>query len=272
MKNRFTAIILSVILVSGLAFVPAYGQNLPLTITTDANEYVGGDRVTVSGIASTLFDGAITLQVLAPNGNLVYIDQLSPSSNGAYSASIALNPIWTDGEYVIESQYGSLKAKTSFFIGDSTGSTEINPTLPPLRDNEMRVSDTSEAISFEITGGSINNVLANTADTSLIVTITADDDGELTITIPRNVLDATGTYDDFIVLIDGEEREFEEISTTSLNRVLRIPFLAGDTEIEIIGTFVVPEFGTIAIIVLAIAIISIIGLSFKSRLTIPSSI
>jgi predicted secreted protein with PEFG-CTERM motif len=39
-------------------------------------------------------------------------------------------------------------------------------------------------------------------------------------------------------------------------------------EIEIIGTFVVPEFGTIAAMILAVAIISIIAISAKSRLSI----
>ena len=39
---------------------------------------------------------------------------------------------------------------------------------------------------------------------------------------------------------------------------------------EIIGTFVVPEFGTIAAMILAVAIISIVAISAKSRLSILS--
>ena len=38
-------------------------------------------------------------------------------------------------------------------------------------------------------------------------------------------------------------------------------------KITIIGTHVVPEFGTIAMIVLAVAIVSIIAVSAKSRLS-----
>jgi predicted secreted protein with PEFG-CTERM motif len=38
--------------------------------------------------------------------------------------------------------------------------------------------------------------------------------------------------------------------------------------IEIIGTFVIPEFGTIAVMILIIAIISVIAISAKSRLSI----
>jgi len=47
-----------------------------------------------------------------------------------------------------------------------------------------------------------------------------------------------------------------------------IPVKDGDTKIEIVGTHVVPEFGTIAMIVLAVAIVSIIAVSAKSRLSI----
>ena len=43
---------------------------------------------------------------------------------------------------------------------------------------------------------------------------------------------------------------------------------AGTEQIEIIGTFVIPEFGTIAAMILAVAIISIIAISAKSRLSI----
>jgi predicted secreted protein with PEFG-CTERM motif len=68
-------------------------------------------------------------------------------------------------------------------------------------------------------------------------------------------------------LIDGEEVDFDE-TTTSIDRTLTIEFPAGAEEIEIIGTFVVPEFGTIAAMILAVAIISIIAISAKSRLSI----
>ena len=51
-------------------------------------------------------------------------------------------------------------------------------------------------------------------------------------------------------------------------RSIDIPVNDGDTKIEIVGTHVVPEFGTIAMIVLAVAIVSIIAVSAKSRLSI----
>ena len=55
---------------------------------------------------------------------------------------------------------------------------------------------------------------------------------------------------------------------TSTDRKITIAFPAGAETIEIIGTYVIPEFGTIAAMILAVAIISIIAVSAKSRLSI----
>ena len=57
-------------------------------------------------------------------------------------------------------------------------------------------------------------------------------------------------------------------TVSSTDRTLTIAFPVGAEEIEIIGTFVVPEFGTIAAMILAVAIISIIAVSAKSKLSI----
>ena len=79
---------------------------------------------------------------------------------------------------------------------------------------------------------------------------------------------------DFIVLIyqddSGQPLETSYVVTTNDDyfREINIPIKHGDKKIEIIGTHVVPEFGTIAMIVLAVAIVSIIAVSAKSRLSI----
>ena len=66
--------------------------------------------------------------------------------------------------------------------------------------------------------------------------------------------------------------KFTELQTAKTIRTISIDFENGTSEIEIIGTQVIPEFGTIAMIVLAVAIISIITVSTKSRLRfIPQS-
>jgi hypothetical protein len=85
--------------------------------------------------------------------------------------------------------------------------------------------------------------------------------------LPRELIDAKiGSEDDvFFVLVDGAEVDFTE-SKTATHRFLTVPFIHGSEEIEVIGTFVVPEF-PIAISVLSIAIVaSIFMLRFPRNL------
>jgi len=135
----------------------------------------------------------------------------------------------------------------------------------------ITIQDSTDLISYEITNGKVINSIPDLDAVSLLLYIESTDDGSITLTIPRSVLDATINSEDdqFFVLVDGEEVDFEEIAT-STERTLTINFMAGTEEIEIIGTFVIPEFGTIAAMILAVAIISIVAISAKSRLSILS--
>ena len=135
----------------------------------------------------------------------------------------------------------------------------------------VTVQDSIDLISYEIINANLINVIPDLDAVSLLIYIQSTDDGSITLTIPRSVLDASinDGDDEFFVLVDGEEVDFEEI-TTDMDRTLTIGFLAGTEQIEIIGTFVIPEFGTIAAMILAVAIISIVAISAKSRLSIPS--
>jgi predicted secreted protein with PEFG-CTERM motif len=111
-------------------------------------------------------------------------------------------------------------------------------------------------------GVSVTSITANADDDSVIIAIDADDDGELSVTLHSKVITAfdDGTY---FVLIDNEEVEFEQSGNS-----LTIPYGAGNERVEIVGSHVVPEFGTIAMIILAVAIVSIIVITAKTRTTL----
>jgi predicted secreted protein with PEFG-CTERM motif len=140
-------------------------------------------------------------------------------------------------------------------------------------DDDDAIVDTHEdiyiSLDHDISGATVTEMEIDMDSTSLIIEIDAIDNGSITVTLPRDVIDATinGEDDDLFVIVDGEEVDFEE-SKTSADRTLTIEFQAGAEEIEIIGSFVVPEFGTIAVMIFAIAVISIIAVSSRSRLSI----
>ena len=53
-----------------------------------------------------------------------------------------------------------------------------------------------------------------------------------------------------------------------MGRTLHIDYDAGTEKIEIVGSHVVPEFGTIAMIILAVAIVSIIAITTKTKISL----
>ena len=117
----------------------------------------------------------------------------------------------------------------------------------------------------------------NQKNLSLLINIATSTDGNLNINLPRDSIDSmdnNGQDIDFIVLMyEGNsvipiQTDFKKIEAGSEFRSINIPVKDGDTKVEIVGTHVVPEFGTIAMIVLAVAIVSIIAVSAKSRLSI----
>ncbi len=101
---------------------------------------------------------------------------------------------------------------------------------------------------------------------SLIVQIDSVSNGTLAIKLPREVIDAKfgDDDDDFFVVLDGLEIDFDETKTGN-ERTITIEFPEGTEEIEIIGTFIVPEFGTIAALILVVSIFSVVLVS-KNKL------
>ena len=91
--------------------------------------------------------------------------------------------------------------------------------------------------------------------------IETTDDGSITLDLPREFIGAEkqdGKDDVFIILIDGIDVAYEESVVLSESRKITITFKEDDSKIEIIGTYVVPEFGTMIMMILVIGIIVII--------------
>jgi len=95
-------------------------------------------------------------------------------------------------------------------------------------------------VSYDIDGGTVVTIFLDPDFVDLMVFSDTISDGTLEITIPRQLLDAKfdGTDDIFFILIDGFETNYLELESTGDSRTLVIPFFAGDTIFEILGTSV----------------------------------
>lgn len=269
MSTHLSVFALSAILIASIGLTPAFGQIVePIVVTTDKASYEEGETILVTGEVKDRLSGVpVSLRVIAPNGNIVTVAQIEVGADKKYSAELIAGGalMRADGTYVVTVLYGTENrtAETTFSFGGSTSPTDTGTGT------SIAVTDTDLMVGYKITGGKLLSITPDVDANSLLIRIDATDNGSLTITLPRELIDAKigNADDDFFVLVDGEEVDFDE-TITSKDRTLTIMFPAGAEEIEIIGTFVIPEFGTIAALILAVAIISIVAVSAKSRLSI----
>ena len=284
------------ILITSIGVVPAFGENDSITVNIDKSSYLQDETILISGEITYLALGdQLTIMITSPNGNIAEIDQVTAGFDKKFSTEITPNGAYwkTPGTYaLLVTQNENNQATTSFeFSGVVNSSTneldEVVVEDTAIEDTAIEdsfvedfvvvdsvvtattvtVQDSIDLISYEIINANLINVIPDLDAVSLLIYIQSTDDGSITLTIPRSVLDASinDGDDEFFVLVDGEEVDFEEI-TTDMDRTLTIGFLAGSEQIEIIGTFVIPEFGTIAAMILAVAIISIVAISAKSKI------
>jgi predicted secreted protein with PEFG-CTERM motif len=113
-------------------------------------------------------------------------------------------------------------------------------------------------VIVEITSGEVTGINANTIDDSIVFSLETEDDGVLSVTT-SDFLIRPFNDGSFFVLVNGEETDGIKFE----NKILTIPYSAGTEKIEVYGSYVVPEFGTIAVFILAASVVSIIILSKK---------
>ena len=116
-------------------------------------------------------------------------------------------------------------------------------------------------VEYTIKGGTIKDMIVDTDIFAIIVQIESTDQGTISLDLPREFIGAEkqdGKDDIFIVLIDGIEVAYQESVVHSDSRLITINFEEGDSDIEIIGTYVVPEFGTIVMMILIAGIMTVI--------------
>ena len=237
-------------IVGTMTISSAYAEShLPLMVETDNATYSHDDTITISGQVANMnpANATVTITVVNSMNSFVAIDQVNVSDSGAFETTVNTGyaGAWKeDGTYTINVKYGSLSEKITIELIDGCVS-------------QLFVED--NCLPYEISGGMITGATVNTNDNSIIISLDAHDDGTLTITPSESTQEGI-----FMVLVDGEESDDVEINGNEVT----VMFPAGAEEIEVIGTFVVPEFGTIAAMILAVAIISIIAISSKSRLSI----
>ncbi len=235
-------------------------SELPISVTTDHSSYSQGDIIMVNGRVANVASGfPVTLSVVSPKNNIITIDQITVGNDGKFSTTLNTGgSLWKyDGTYTIKVQYGTTDKSNKVRVDLSGGLPSTTPT--PSKCNPGELNANGHCVPFVIEGGSVTGASINTSDKSILVTISSTQEGTLTLNPSTKIISGI-----FMVLVDGQEWRDAEINGNKVT----VNFPAGTETIEIIGTFVIPEFGAIAALILAVAVISIIAVSARSRLSL----
>ena len=250
----------------------AFAQNSGMSFTAMAAD--GSDTIMINGQTMSR-QGDITLTVISPNGsNVVEVRQMQPDMNGNFDAVLKIGELWSnDGLYTIMTSQGqsslyNLKVlvKVTDGIIEETNATEssikagIMSQMEPKE--EMGLSINADAMvgstTISITGmtDKINKdvtivVKAPNENITDVYQITPENDGSFAIEI--NTKGPLWKQDgDYIISVQQDEN----------------PKYMDSVIVEIKDGVIVPEFGTIAVMILVVAIVSIIAISARSRLSI----
>ena len=274
-----------------------------MSLSVDAN--AGSHSIMVSG--STDRSDDVMIIVMAPNGNVVAIDQVTPSHN-SYSVTIGVggSQYGQDGMYTILVQQGAQSGDTTFsslnlltnYQGGAVSkykfTTDVEITSGSTSATSIAISTcyginetmqdqnrpcNYDSVSYQ-SGGISEGTLTITADavlgsTTINVSGTTlhSSDVMLKVTAPNGNVVAVdqltpsgGSYSTAIGT-GGSQYSQDGIYTISAKQGDASMYNVS-TEIEVVDGHVIPEFGTIAAMILVVAIVAIIAVSAKTKLSL----
>ena len=269
-SRRYTMTSLSIVFLAlTIMSVSAIGQNAyaaggGMSLSADCS----GSSCDVSGTTDRN-DQDVTVVVSSSNG-IHIVDQLS-ASDGSFSTTINVSNL-DDGAYKIAANQGSSgKYSLNVSVDVSGGSSDSSASVS---------NQTSAAVAEETTAAAVAGGLSLSAggiegSTTIDVSGTTDRTGDITlkVTAPNgnvvSVSQISPSGGSFMTTIEtgGALWSQDGMYTISAHQGAASNYQTS-ADVEIIDGHVIPEFGVIAAMILAVAIVSIIVVTAKTRLSL----
>jgi len=219
---------------------------VPLSITR-------GENVTITG--SIRYDGNyndvdIFYFIKDGDGNIITKDSIKPNTDGTINLELLEIDTMRLSKGSNELKIMSISNKA--IIPDIRSMSVI--AIGDITSKNISVESYKFNIIYNL-DGSIDELNIDNDNKILIAKVTPNKDTILSILLPRELIDAKEGDKEipFTVMVDNTIVNANEESSNNI-RMLKIPINTDNKEVKIIGTQVVPEFGVIAILILAISI------------------
>ena len=269
-SRRYAMTSLSIVLLAvTIMSVSALGQNAyaggaGMSLSADCS----GSSCDISGTTDRN-DQDVTVVVSSSNG-IHIVDQLS-ASDGSFSTTINVSNL-DDGTYKIAANQGasgkySLNVSVDVSGGSSDSSTSVS--------NQIASAAADETTTAAAAGGLSLSAGGVEGSTTIDVSGTTDRNGDITlkVTAPNgnvvSVSQISPSGGSFMTTIEtgGALWSQDGMYTISAHQGAASNYQTS-ADVEIIDGHVIPEFGVIAAMILAVAIVSIIVVTAKTRLSL----
>ena len=270
-SRRHTITSLSIVLlavtvmsVSGLG-QNAYAAGAGMSLSAEGS----GDTIAISGTSDR---NDLDVTIVLSSGNGIHDVAQTSVSGGSYSASFNVSNL-ADGAYTIAANQGaSSKYNLSVSVDVSGGTSDSSASVSNIvgaAAEETESVETASASGLTITAGGMEG------STTIDVSGTTDRNGDITlkVTAPNgnvvSISQISPSGDSFMTTIEtgGALWSQDGMYTISAQQGAASNYKTS-AEIEIVDGHVIPEFGVIAAMILAVAIVSIIVVTAKTRLSI----
>ena len=270
-SRRYTMTSLSIVFLAlTIMSVSAIGQNAYAAGGgTSLSADCSGSSCDISGTTDRN-DQDVTMIETASNGNEVQIGQLSVSG-GSFSTTFNVSGS-DDGTYKIAANQGSSsKYSLNVSVDVSGGSSDSSASVS----NQIASAAAEEEVTTAAAGGLTLSAGGIEGSTTIDVSGTTDRNGDITlkVTAPNgnvvSVSQISPSGGSFMTTIEtgGALWSQDGMYTISAHQGAASNYQTS-ADVEIVDGHVIPEFGVIAAMILAVAIVSIIVVTAKTKLSI----
>ena len=244
--------------------------------------YAGGGGISLSAecsdstcsISGTSDRSDLDVTITASNDLAIVSVAQASVSGGSYVSSFNVSN-WDDGSYTIEANQGT-SSKYSISVNvDVSGGSSMSSVSGTTQTGAVVVEETTAATEDAALSGLQLNADGVEGSTTIDVSGTTDRNGDITLTVraPNGnvvaVSQITPSGDSFSTTIEVGGPLWSQDGMYEISAHQGAASSHQKTaSVEIIDGHVIPEFGVIAAMILAVAIVSIIVVTAKTRLSL----
>ena len=244
--------------------------------------YAGGGGISLSAecsdstcsISGTSDRSDLDVTITASNDLAIVSVAQASVSGGSYVSSFNVSN-WDDGSYTIEANQGTSSKYSISVDVDVSGGSSMSSVSGTTQTEAVVVEETAAATEDAALSGLQLNADGVEGSTTIDVSGTTDRNSDITLTVraPNGnvvaVSQITPSGDSFSTTIEVGGPLWSQDGMYEITAHQGAASSHQKTvSVEIIDGHVIPEFGVIAVMILAVAIVSIIVVTAKTRLSI----